>query len=693
MKVLRYGWIPIVVLIMGLGLARLRFDVDALNLLPGDLPAVKGLQLHQRYFSNSRELLITLSGPDAEVLATEADQIAARLRTRPDWVKSVFSRPPWLDHPTDAAENLAWLWLQQAPADFRALSERLTPTFAAEQLARTRDALATSLDPGALARASYDPLNLSELPGQAAAPGGGFDTGIGTFQNGEGTFRVIYVEPASTNQTYRAAIRWLANVRSEIEPLRTNLPAGAPPSSVMRFTGGPVFLGEIASGMENDLTSSILTTVGVIGILFFIAHRSLRPMLWLGVALGVTLLGTLALGGLWFGTLNVLSAGFAAVLLGLVVDYGLVGYQEARAEPELSLSELRRRIAPGIGWSAVTTAGTFALLRWAGLPGLAQLGTLTALGLLLGAVVMVFGFLPLAVRGLPGPRTEFEKGPHSPLHAGAGADRGSHHRGRFGLWISAVLLAGAAVVLLIRGWPPATSGTAPLRPRQSAAYDAMERLQVGLGHTNEPAWLLFRGDSPQTVARQMADTETILAAAVSRGDIASYVLPRGFWPQPDSARTNLATAVQIVRYRSQLQRAGVDAGFTADALRLDDAVLLAWENWGRTPLATLPLWPTNLTANWLHQQFAARDDLGGWLALGLVTSGTRSFTGAGLPSGVLLSGWDRLGPELLERVSGRVTRLTLVIAGVLVGSLWLAFRRWSEVGLSLIALAAARLFE
>jgi len=47
-------------------------------------------------------------------------------------------------------------------------------------------------------------------------------------------------------------------------------------------------------------------------------------MLWLLTLLGLILVRTLALGGLVLGAISVVSIGFAAVLLGLAVDYAVV---------------------------------------------------------------------------------------------------------------------------------------------------------------------------------------------------------------------------------------------------------------------------------------------------------------------------------------------------------------------------------
>src|SRR6185436_11852029 len=64
----------------------------------------------------------------------------------------------------------------------------------------------------------------------------------------------------------------------------------------------------------------------------------------------------------------------------------------------MNVQELRRQAGPGIFWSAVTTAGAFLMLNFGGLPGLGQLGTLVAVGILLAGLVMVYVYLPLLLR-------------------------------------------------------------------------------------------------------------------------------------------------------------------------------------------------------------------------------------------------------------------------------------------------------
>lgn len=651
-----------------LGLARLRFDAEIFNLLPEALPAVRGLQLQQRHFAGSRELLITVSSSRADFAGTVAQAIAQHLAARPDLARSVRWQPPWLENPAAAAENVAWLWRQQPPAAFAALAERLTTNHLADELTAARDLLATSLDPQALARTGYDPLGLTRLPTSGGAGAMRFDEGEGIFAGDEGRFRVVFVEPPRDGMNYQELARWLELVRTELAAMLTEPTLKL---ATVAYTGGPAFLAEIATGMERDMRSSVLSTLVVIGALFWFAHRSWRPLGLLLLGLLLTLVLTLALGGLVFGTLNVVSVGFAAVLLGLTVDYGLVSYQEFVAAPHRTVAEVRRDVAPGIGWSAATTAGTFSLLGFAGLPGLAQLGVLTALGLLVGAGVMLYVFLPLVMRRAPAGQTL----PPSETPS------------RRMTWRPAALVAVVIVaVLLARGLPPVTSSADPLRPRQSWAYAAMDELKLKLGRTNEPTWAIFTGADVGTIGDRLEQAEAALSAAQARGELTSFTLPTAFWPRPQFAATNRSTAAQLAARSEEILSAATAAGFSADSLALARTVFAQWR---AAAAGEATLWPTNDTARWIVGQTAAQTADGQWLALGLLQPAAVTARGGLatlLPADVLLTSWDSLGPALLRHVAVRVTALTGLIAAVLGGCLWLAFRRWREVALGFVAL-------
>ena len=124
---LKRWWWALLLVAVCLGLWRLRFDVDILDLLPPDEPTVQGLKLYQQHFANARELIITLRAPDAEQAERLAGELADRLRQQTNLVAEVTWQAPWMEHPEQLGELLGWLWFNQPPESFGALTNRLAP--------------------------------------------------------------------------------------------------------------------------------------------------------------------------------------------------------------------------------------------------------------------------------------------------------------------------------------------------------------------------------------------------------------------------------------------------------------------------------------------------------------------------------------------------------------------------------------
>ncbi len=668
-----WPWLLIPILFV-LGASRLRFDAEVLNLLPQDLPAVHGLLLQQRHFATSQELLVTVRTDEADLSERVAERVARLLSAETSVVRSVRWRPPWRDHPGDLAENLAWQWLQQPPGSLAHLEERLAPAELPRQIQSALDRLASSLDPSELMRTGYDPLGLSHV-GADGDQSGAISEGDRLFADASGTF--LRVEPAREEGDYRLTAAWLRHVQQISAAALSDLKAEERQQVRLGFTGGPAFRAEISSGMESDLRQSVTATVVLIAGLFWMAHRSWRPLGWLIVSLGLILALTLAVGGVLFGTLNIISVGFAAVLMGLAVDYGLVGYQEAVASPGAAPGEVRREVARGIWYSAATTAGTFVLLGFAGLPGLSLLGNMTALGLLLGALVMLYFYLP---RVCPVRGSTADMAPRVAL-ARLAASWPRLHR-----FVTGVLVGGALLVLLVRGLPPLTPSQDPLRPRSSQAYAAMDEMRSRLLRSGDPMLVIVEGRDAAQVAQRLESLSDSLAPAVVRGEVARVELPLAFWPRTHHAQSNRAPALRLSARATEIGNALTDAGFSTNAVALLRGTFSAWP----ALLDSVHAWPTNRTAEWLTRQFATRTPSGDWLALGAVHPGPGFTMSRGLkplPEGVWLSHWNSLGLHLVSHVRERVVLLMALIAGVLIGFLWLAFRRWHEVALGAVALA------
>ncbi|MHB8520948.1 MAG: LpxL/LpxP family acyltransferase [Limisphaerales bacterium] len=679
-RLFRWWWL-VLIIPLAVGLARLRFDVEVLDLLPPDVPAVAGLKLYQQHFANARELIITVRAPEADAAESTARTIAERLRRETNLVAEVTWQPPWLEHPEQTAELIAHLWLNQPPEIFGQLANRLAETNLAAILAATREQLAMTLSPADMAQLSYDPFGLTRLPESVTGAAPRFGQGQEMFASADGTFRLLFVKALSGLNGYRECTQWFEAVKEAAN--------AAPADPGLRgvsigYTGRPAFVAEISGSMRHDITLSVGGTAFIIAVLFWLAHRRWKPMLWLLTLLALILAGTLALGGLFLGTINVVSMGFAAILLGLAVDYAVVHYQEALAHPDLSIPEIRRAIAPSIFWAAVTTITSFLVLNFGGLPGLAQLGSLVGVGVALSACVMIFAFLPplfpdrrRAGRARAASTNEPEPAdPINPLHA------------------KVVFVLTAAVILfcaatLLRGLPKMDATANVLQPRGSQAYATLEAVKDHLNQKREPLWLLVAGGDESEVGRRLDAVEPVLRAAVSNHTLAGFTLPTMLWPRPGFQTANRTAMRALVAEQDVMRASALSNGFSQDALGLTESILKSWQ---RALGSSNVFWPTNQLCAWILEKFVARTPQN-FYAVGFLYPGTNNAVDSAaafvkldsqLPrDGVWLSGWELLGGTVLAAVKRNLWKLLLPMIGLVLLSLWLAFRRFAEISLSL----------
>lgn len=692
-----WGWLLLLVP-LALGFTRLRFNADVLDLLPGDQPAVRGLKLYQQHFANARELIISLRASDGEQAASFANALAARLRRETNLVAGVSWHPPWIGHPEQAAEIVAHLWFNQPPEAFGALTNRLAPGRLDAVLADARETLATSLSPLDLARRSFDPFDLMTVPTAANVGGFSAEQGDRAFASDDGTFRVLFVQARPDLGGYHECSAFLKSVRAIVADTLASEGRGG--AVLVRYTGRPAFVAEIAANMQRDLSGSVTATAAIIALLFWLTHRRWLPMLWLLTLLALVLAGTLALGGLVLGTVNVLSLGFAAVLLGLAVDYAVVHYQEALAHPQLSVPEIRRAIAPSIFWAAITTIAAFFVLNFSGLPGLAQLGTLVGLGVALAAMVMVMIYLPPLFpnrRNAPPGQLRcawwsFFVPPKEAMPDRVPGADGLHTR--VALVVTLLLVASTAGVLCLRR-PGLDRSPRAIQPQQAEAQAALEEVTALLDLPRDSLWVVVSGKDERQVQARLERTETRLQHARSNQVTGDFLLPSALWPRAEFQDANRAAARWLGAQGSRLREAALRAGFKPEALFLTDELM---RTWARAGAATGVSWPTNDMSRWLLKRFVARTP-SDFLMMGVVYPATNH---AGLTplvelsadlakDGVLLSGWELLGATTLQRVRERLWLVVMPMVLLVSLSLWFAFGRATEILLGLAVLGLSGL--
>ncbi len=579
-----------------------------------------------------------------------------------------------MEHPEQMAELIAYLWFNQPPTVFNRLAATLASTNLNAVLSATRDRLATTLSPTDIAQWSYDPFGLTQLPPDIAGAAPGFGQGEGMFASADGAFRIIFVTAREDLRGYRECTEWLDAVKAI---------AGTSGNVTIGYTGSPAFVAEISASMKHDIILSVGGTAAIIALLFWLAHRRWKPMLWLLTLLALILGATLALGSLFLGAINVISMGFAAILLGLAVDYAVVHYQEALSYPELSVPEIRRAIAPSIFWAAVTTISAFLVLNFGGLPGLGQLGSLVGIGIALSAVVMIMSFLPplfpdrMVRRGPPRASEAKPVEPLNPLRAKL------VFCGTGGLGL-------LCAVILCFGWPKMDASTHAMEPRNSQAYAALDAIQANLRQKQQPLWLVVSGQDESQVAQRLAAVKPNLDEAVQRHLLTGFTLPDALWPRPEMQAANRAAAGRLAGESAEMQAAAFANGFNNDALGLSEKILGTW----RLPAkSTNVFWPANEASQWIFSKIAAHDTNGFFAAGFLYPEAPITDAGQIVPpqKGVWLSSWSLLGRTVLDEVKHNMWRVLLPMVALVFLSLWFAFGRPAEICLSLAVLALSGL--
>jgi uncharacterized protein len=703
---LKRSWWVFLALAVCVGLWRLRFNVDILDLLPPDEPTVQGLKLYQKHFTNARELVVTLRASEGERAERLASALAARLRHETNLVAGASWQAPWMEDPAQLGELLGCFWLNQPPAQFGALTNRLAADELKAALARTKEELRTSMSPMDMARRAFDPFDLLNMPALTNLSGLSPGQGQQMFSSADGNFRLVFVQSAIDLGSYRTCESWLNSVQAVIARLREEQPKDEWADVRIRYTGRPVFVVEIARSMQRDMSGSVVGTAVIIAMLFWLTHRRWLPMFWLLTLLAVILFATLALGGLVLGSISVVSMGFAAVLLGLAVDYAVVHYQEALAHPKLSVPEIRRAIAPSILWAAITTMSAFLVLNLGGLPGLGQLGTLVAIGVGLAALVMVMIYLPplFPDRRRPPPGYAptgwwaYFIPPRGANLFQTTPEKSESRAPGFGikgaLMLTGMILFAAGFILCLRQPGLDETGNA-LRPQNSQAEQALDEIKSEMGLPPDPLWLIVSGERESEVFRRLTIAESLLKDALTNHLVGGYLLPSALWPQPEVQVANRATAAVLGGEGARLREAAFAEGFSSNAVVLTEELV---RTWARAGASTEVVWPTNEVSQWLLKRFVARtpDQM---LVMGLVyppTNHVETAALAGLSARLarekaFLSGWGLLGSTTLKRVQARMWQVVAPMIVLVLASLWFAFRRPAEILLGLAVLALSGL--
>lgn len=258
-----------------------------------------------------------------------------------------------------------------------------------------------------------------------------------------------------------------------------------PGTAKLLISGPSVFAVSSAAGMRRDVDMMALCSFVLVVSILYWRFRSL----WVLTAIGVPFLLSLSIAmlvvRLVFGFVHGIAFGFGMTMLGVALDYPvlLIGHRDHGEGPQATLHRIGHSLRLGVTTSVLGLTG----MVFCGLPGLAQLGTFAAVGLVVAAIVTLHVMPRLVVAADLAP---YISGPSAPLALAEG------WRCYRGLLVIPVMVCAMAL-----WWSPPIIDTrlAALSPLPEKTLRMDEALRKDLGVPDSSLMIAVSGGTTQAV--------------------------------------------------------------------------------------------------------------------------------------------------------------------------------------------------
>jgi len=307
---------------VGILVAFLRLDTEVLNLLPRGFDSVEGLKIYNSEFAQTRELTFALlcQPEDVDKLEEFAPKFVENLRAQP-WCVRVLAGSPMEtpDGVRDLQRIALPLLLNLEPEDFDRVLSLLQPQQIQERLAQLRQEMESG-SPRPEIELTLDPLGLITPSLKPFAGNAAMETDQ-PLTSPDSTMRIF---STVTNQPSISAFD-CQKLMKQVNAFRVSALDGWDGGKLeVLITGRSAYVAEISLSMRHDIIATVLSSIALVGAVFFIGFRRWLPLLGMGFALLLCCLIGLAAGLLIFHRLNMVTVGFCAILVGLGVDFAIL---------------------------------------------------------------------------------------------------------------------------------------------------------------------------------------------------------------------------------------------------------------------------------------------------------------------------------------------------------------------------------
>ena len=396
----------------------LRVEADASRVMPYEDPLALSYRENSALFGEANRLVIELRyGETSMAVVNEfTDRLAETLEAWDD-IRYLDYQPFARGGSEEFRMGLRAALLNSEPAVLQDFISRFEERGMRRELLRTRKRLIAVDDPVVRRQVIADVLNLRGLLVRYQEPRIGkvrLSVATGYLDAPEGGARLLLLQPAGSGEEGAYCIDLVDRLDAAINELKAKHDGAQ--AIEHRMTGVHVITAESTQVLLRDMGVISVVAAGLLFVVVWLAFGQFRAALLCFLPLLVSQVGIFIVARFFFNPIHFLTIGFAAVVVGLGLDFGLhltsrFAQFASKNGVEAAVNHTLTDAGPPVVIGATTTAVAFLALLFTENRGLTQFGALTAVGLMVTLAVTLLLF-PALARLLAGPLAKTGGGLH-----------------------------------------------------------------------------------------------------------------------------------------------------------------------------------------------------------------------------------------------------------------------------------------
>ncbi|RLB04235.1 MAG: hypothetical protein DRG50_09165, partial [Deltaproteobacteria bacterium] len=365
---------------------RLRFETDWWRLLPTEQGALKVFVEDLKEFGHQQPLYILLEGKQTAGLVEVAQSLRRSLAEMKIGGEKAFKRVRWgIKADVQGWQQLLSLYL---PHPQLYVQEEMVQEFKGKlfeeeirmQVRKAKSLLASYLSPVWRELVLNDPLALRNFLFKRWRQRSPWAPSLteGYLLSPDGKALLLMAEPSFPAADWGPS----RELVQRLEELKR-----AFPKVEISFVGPHIMAVGKAGILRQDLMTSLLGCLAIVLAIFYLSYRRWATLLFVGLPLLVGVQLTMGVASLFTGGLNLITVSFAAIIVGLGIDFAIHIYHRYHHERaagrgvseaiEITLTKTGK----GVWTGGLTTIAAFLTLGLARIHGIVELGILVATGL------------------------------------------------------------------------------------------------------------------------------------------------------------------------------------------------------------------------------------------------------------------------------------------------------------------------